>query len=151
MAKVLYIALKLALYQLLLIRVIKEWCIAEVLHMVRTAHFVQDQVPVQENVHTRIQISDNVMGILLCVRQMILCTVFAEFNARFGQHKFLPREAFPDHLERFKVIAAIPMECNAGNHVVCLCIDDDLRPFKGPFLVVVPDIDFNVIQAMRSE
>ena len=119
--------------------------------MVGAAHLVQDQVPVQENVHTLIQISDDVMGILLRVRQMILRAVSAEFDARFGQQKLLLREAFPDHTERFKVIAAIPMECNAGNHVVCLCIDDGLRPFKGPFFVVIPDIDFDVIQAVRSE
>ena len=53
---------------------IKEvWGIAEVSYMVRTALFVQDQVLVEEGVHSFIEISHHVMGIFLCIVQIIIC------------------------------------------------------------------------------
>lgn len=81
MGKVLQIVLDFPFHQLLFPGVEQIGRIAVVIHMVRAANLVQNQIPVQKRLHAFVEISHQVVGILLRVAQIILRPILAEFNA----------------------------------------------------------------------
>ena len=46
------------------------------------------------------------------------------------------------------MISAVPVKGHSGDHFFCFTVNGFHRPFIKPFLIMIPDVDFNFIQPM---
>ena len=73
----------------------------------------------------------------------------AELHAALGEDQLQLREALMGHLQGFKMVAAVPVNCRATNHFRHFRIVQRLAdPVEHPLLVVIPDQQADVLQMM---
>ena len=117
--------------------------------MVGAALSVQQQVPVNEGVQTVIHAADHVMGVHFRVPHLMGAAETAELHAALGEDQLQLREALMGHLQGFKMVAAVPVNCRATNHFRHFRIVQRLAdPVEHPLLVVIPDQQADVLQMM---
>ena len=117
--------------------------------MVRSADFIQHKVPVDPIVHAVVQIPNDIVCVLFGMAQGVSgCRAIAcQFHTALAVHQHQIRVIFFYHGKGVKMIAGIPVICNTGNHVFCRLIYDISRSLVRSLFVMIPDIQFYMLQA----
>lgn len=127
-----------------------EGGLAVVPHVIGPPLLVEDNIPVQKAVHARAEVAQHIVGVHLGVGQLVPAEA-AILNTPLGEEQLFPGELLTHQAQGVEVVAAVPVEGQAGHHVVGAAIDLGAGPVEEPLLIVVPDVHVHIPQARPAQ